>query len=66
MIYKNYLLLYIMTYYVPDGNWTSNVANSLGNNSVDVLTFTPNVDAMDPAVACEKGFEATYKCGLST
>ena len=55
-----------MTYYVPDGNWTSNVANSLGNNSVDVLTFTPNVDAMDPAVACEKGFEATYKCGLST
>lgn len=55
-----------MTYYVPDGNWTSNVANSLGNNSVDVLTFTPNVDAMDPAVGCEKGFEATYKCGLST
>ena len=53
-----------MSYYVPDGNWTSNVANSLGNTAVDVLTFTPKISPMDPAPGCEKTFTANYSCGL--
>ena len=66
-IYKNYLLLYIMSYYVPDGNWTNNVVSSLGNNAVDVLNYVPNVDSIaDPAVGCAKNFTSTYKCGLGT
>jgi hypothetical protein len=54
-----------MSYYVPDGNWTSNVANSLGNNAIDVLNFGINRDVSDPAPGCEKIFTASYSCGLN-
>ena len=56
-----------MSYYVPEGNWTNNVISGLGNNAVDVLNYSPNVDSTtDPASGCPKNFTGTYKCGLST
>jgi hypothetical protein len=63
-IVNTYLPNISAMYYVPDGNWTNNVANSLGNNAVDVLNFGINRDVFDPANGCEKTFTATYKCGL--
>jgi hypothetical protein len=50
-------------YYVPDGNWTTKVLNTLGNGTLDALPFTVNLDGGDPARGCEKIFTAKYKCG---
>jgi hypothetical protein len=54
--------------FVPDGNWTNNVVNSLGNSAKDVLDFYINIDSVNnPAPDCElrKNFTATYNCGLN-
>jgi hypothetical protein len=54
------------SYYVPDGNWTSNVVNGLGNGALNVFDYIPNVDSTsDPALGCSKGFTSNYRCGLS-
>ena len=53
-----------MSYYVPDGNWTSNVANSLGISVKETKDFEINNTFIDPAPGCEKAFTANYSCGL--
>jgi hypothetical protein len=56
-----------MTYYVPAGNWTNDVVNSLGDNSTSVLPFEINFDSTpDPAKGCQKDFTANYNCGANT
>ncbi len=50
---------------MPEGNWTNNVTNSLGNNATNILNFKANIDAItDPAAGCKKTFTATYTCGI--
>jgi hypothetical protein len=56
-----------MTYYVPAGNWTNNVINSLGSAENETLLYPISVDPMgDPAPNCPKDFTASYSCGLNT
>lgn len=59
-----------MTYYVPNGNWTSSVKNTIGSSSPDGISLYPiNYDTgnPDPANGCSpKTFYATYKCGKET
>jgi len=54
------------TYFVPSGNWTTSVTNSLDTNEGGVLNYIPNINAanVDPAEGCSKNFNATYFCGL--
>ena len=55
------------TYYVPAGNWTNNVTNSLGDGEINSLFFPVSVDPTgDPAVGCPKDFTANYGCGIDT
>lgn len=55
------------TYYVPSGNWTSQVVSNLGINPIDVLTYNVSIEPKpDPAVGCRKEFNAEYKCGKSS
>jgi hypothetical protein len=56
-----------MSYYVPEGNWTNNVTNSLGNGKTIQFNYGPGVDSVrDPAYGCAKTFTAKYKCGNGT
>ena len=57
-------------YWVPTNNWTKEILGKgasnpeAKNNTIDYLI---NVDVTtNPAVNCEKGFEATYTCGKYT
>jgi hypothetical protein len=55
-----------MTYYVPDGNWTSAVTSLIGNNQSS-LDFSISTGSQDPAPGClDKTFYASYKCGNET
>jgi hypothetical protein len=54
------------SYYVPTGNWTNNVVNSLGSSAIGELMFEVNVDHGDPAEGCQKEFTANYSCGNNT
>ena len=55
------------TYYVPAGNWTSNVVSNFGNNPIDKLNYNISVDTQtEPAKGCSKEFNAEYKCGISS
>ena len=55
------------TYFVPSGNWTTRVTNSLDSNDGGVLNYQPNSNSggIDPAQECLKQFTATYFCGLN-
>ena len=57
-------------YWVPNNNWTKEL---LGQSSMDpevkipTIDYLINVDATrNPALGCNKGFEASYQCGKHT
>jgi hypothetical protein len=53
------------SYYVPDGNWTQAVVNSIGELQVGQHIYPIDMYALsDPAPGCQKDFLATYSCGL--
>ena len=55
------------TYYVPNGNWTSQVVGNIGSNPINVLNYNISSESKDdPAVGCRKEFTAEYKCGMSS
>lgn len=64
--YIKFIYFYIlMSYYVPEGNWTNNVINRFDSNEGGILNYVPNSSpgSTDPAPGCAKKFNATYKCG---
>lgn len=55
-----------MTYYVPDGNWTSVITSLIGPGTTS-LNYPISTGSQDPAPGClDKTFYASYKCGNET
>ena len=56
-----------MSYYVPQGNWTQPVVNSLGELEVGQHIYPIDMFPLgNPAPGCQKDFIATYSCGPSS
>ena len=57
-------------YWVPNNNWTKEILGTgeyTDESQVSAINYLINVDStINPALGCDKGFEATFQCGKYT